>query len=83
MRKTKRGFGIYSEFLDTYKNTIRIQESSAAIKPCCWIFCKDLNGNDGEYDKATQEWVSATPHLTRAQAKRVAKALLKFVEDTK
>ena len=80
MRKTHRGFGIYSEFKDTYGNTIIVQESSAATKHCCWVFTTNREGKCGTFNQATQSFISASPHLTKAQAKRLAKALLKFAE---
>lgn len=80
MKKTKRGFGIYSEFKDTYGNTVRVQESSSAMKHCCWVFTSNRNGEDGIFDQATGKYISATPHLTKAQARRLANALLKFAD---
>jgi len=81
MKKTNRGFPIYSEFKDTYKNTIRVQMSSSACAPRCWVFVKDKDGNDGVFDKATGQYISATAHLSKAQARRLARALLKFAEE--
>lgn len=80
MKKTNRGFNIYSEIKDTHFNTITVQQSSDACIDACWIFVKNKEGKDGVWDKATGQWVSSTAHLTKAQAKRVAKALMKFAE---
>lgn len=80
MKKCSRGFNIYSEFKDTHGNTVTVKESSAAMKHCVWIFVKNKNGADGVWDNATGQYISASPHLSKAQAKRLAKALLKFAE---
>lgn len=37
---TERGFAVYDEFADRYKNKIRVQESSIATEPCVWIFAE-------------------------------------------
>ena len=69
MKKTSRGFNIYTEFRDTYKSEVRVQESSSACAPRVWIFCESAPGNK-----------DMSPHLSPAQARRVAKALLKFAD---
>lgn len=69
MKHTCRGFRIYSEFLDSYKSEVRIQESSSAEGRYCWIFTK--KAGEGDIDWA--------PHLSVYQAKRVVKALEKFI----
>jgi hypothetical protein len=61
---TPRGFRIYAEFTDEYKNTIRVQESSN-VYGGIWIFCND-------YTKL----ISAShPHLSIENAKTLIKAL--------
>jgi hypothetical protein len=45
MKRTNRGFSIYSEIKDANKQTVRIQESSHADGPLVWIFCNDANGD--------------------------------------
>lgn len=72
MTKTLRGFTIYSEFKDSYGQAVRIQESSAATRKCVWIFCT-ASDND------CQPKVCLGPHLTVSQAKRVIRALQRFV----
>lgn len=78
MKKTNRGFGIYSEFTDSYGQGITVQESSSATKHCVWIFTKGRDGKD--YSMHMGEVHVPSPHLTKAQARRLAKALLKFAE---
>jgi hypothetical protein len=73
VKKTSRGFKIYSEFTDSYGSKIRIQESSNAEKTCVWIFCNNDTGHFSD----------PTPHLTVAQAKQVIKGLQAFIEDKK
>lgn len=78
MKKTPRGFAIYSEIKDSRRNTIRVQQSSAAGGPFCWVFVHDAEGRDA-YEYLGQLH-SVSPHLTRAQARRLANALLRFAE---
>ncbi len=80
-KTTSRGFRIYGEFKDSYHSTVRIQESSAAGALRVWIFCKNHRGEDAVTCVGAPGSVSAvSPHLTRAQARRVAKALLEFAK---
>jgi hypothetical protein len=69
-RKTNRGFRIYCDFADSYGNQVRVQESSSAEKYCAWIFCH--KGPSSNMDEPS-------PHLTISQAKRVIRALEKFI----
>lgn len=81
MRKTNRGFKIYGEYKDSKGSMVKIQESSAMGGPYVWIFCKDYKGNDvNDCVGATDNRISVSPHLSRAQARRVAKALLEFAK---
>ncbi len=70
MKKTQRGFSIYSEGKDSYGAEVDIQMSSAVNKRC-WIKIKGgaLDNNDG------------TAHITEGHAKRIIKALEKFIAD--
>jgi hypothetical protein len=68
---TERGFTIYDQFTDTYRNDVRVQESSSAEGPRVWIFC-----NKGGYSDLT-----ASPHLDLAQAERVRDALDAFIRE--
>lgn len=82
MKKTIRGFRIYSQIKDTYENKITVQESSAACGARCWIFVHNRDDQDGVWDEATGKWISAAAHLSPRQAKLIAKALLKFAEES-
>ena len=75
MKRTQRGFGIYAEFVDTYGQEVRVQQSSSAEADRVWIFC-NKDGKSG-FEKSG-EIHSYSPHLSRAQAIRLAKALLRF-----
>ena len=79
MKRTNRGFWIFSEFKDSYDQTITVQESSS-INKRCWIFVKNKDGNDGFEDKAGGGFHSYSAHLSPAQAKRLIKALERFIE---
>lgn len=67
MKRAKNGLMILTEFRDTYGAVVTVQHSSA-IEPRCWIFC---------------EGTQSAPHLSPAQARRVAKALLRFADRAK
>lgn len=75
VKKTNRGFNIYTEFTDTYGNEVRVQESSAACARRCWIF-SNRDGKDAHIHLGEPQAFS--PHLSPEQARRLAKALLKF-----
>ena len=78
MKRTPRGFAIYGEYKDANNQIVRIQESSRADGPLVWIFCNDEDGNDVVMHLGVPQ--SRSPHLTKAQARRVAMALLKFAD---
>lgn len=78
MKRTPRGFKIYSEFKDTYGNQIRVQESSSACAGRIWIFTSFSDGKEVHYHCTGH--VSASPHLSKAQARRLAKTLLRFAD---
>jgi hypothetical protein len=63
-----RGLAIYTQFRDTYGTQVTVKDSSAAGRRCCWIF------GEGTSPGGTK----LAPHLTPAQARRVAAALLRF-----
>ena len=75
MKRTSRGFAIYTEFKDTYDQDVRVQESSSAEGRRCWIFCQK-DGRDGLIHLG--EWQAYSPHLSPKQALRVARALTRF-----
>lgn len=77
MKRTERGFAIYSEFKDAYGQDVRIQESSWAEKGAVWIFCHK-NGEDCLLHLG--KWQAYSPHLTKAMARQVIKALQTFVD---
>ena len=78
MKRTPRGFALYTDFTDTEGYRVRVQKSSLATAARVWIFCNDKDGNDGVVHLGT--WQSYSPHLSKAQARRVAKALLRFAD---
>ena len=71
MRRTNRGFAIYTQFKDLYGKDVRVQASSLATRRAVWIF-PETSMHMGE--------PQAGAHLTVAQAKRVIKALQAFVD---
>lgn len=71
MKRTHRGFAIYTEFQDTYGAWIRVQKSSAATTRRCWIFANEDEDGGGKETAA---------HLSPQQARRVAKALHRFAD---
>jgi hypothetical protein len=71
MKRTSRGFAIYCDFQDYYGKNICVVESSLATKRCIWIQ-NEVCTHMGE--------ALGNAHLTVSMAKRVIKALQKFVE---
>lgn len=80
MKKTARGFGIFSEFKDSKGNTVRVQKSSAACVDAAWIFVTDPEGESAVEHMGALSGHAA--HLTKAQARRLIRGLLKFVNET-
>ena len=72
MRKTERGYSIYTEFKDRYGRNVRVQKSSLATEDCVWIF-PEIHEHMGTH--------LAGAHLTKRMAKRVIKALQTFVDE--
>lgn len=75
MRRTSRGFKIFSQFKDIHGQTIKVQESSTII-PSCWVF---MEGAETPFN--THLGIKSYPaiHLTEAQARRLYRALGKFL----
>ena len=65
---TSRGFAIYDEFVDSYNNVVRIQESSSAEGSYCWIFVDDHKSDN-----------PPGAHLSIEQAKKLVEALQSFI----
>lgn len=70
MKRTNRGFRIFSEFKDTYGSVVRVQESSTASAFRCWVFC----------DNDPRSFKDPSPHLSPRQARLLAAALVKFAD---
>lgn len=71
MKRTQRGFAVYGLIKDSRGVVLRVQQSSAMGGPYVWLFVDDVKQVYRE---------EPAPHLNRAQAKRVIKALQRFVE---
>lgn len=71
MKRTLRGFGIYTEFKDLYGKNCRVQASSLATKRAVWI--------QNEIDNFTGIPIG-NAHLSVVMAKRIIKALQAFVD---
>lgn len=93
MKKTSRGFAVYTSFKDTYGAEVSVIESSAAGVRRCWV---DARGGFtlGERQRLLSEEPKTQPgpnivndntsgHLTPAMARRLAKALLRFANGAK
>lgn len=76
MKKTDRGFAIYSEFKESYGAQVRVIESSLATAPRVWIFCEKPNPN-------THENEDQALHLSPNQARLLIGALNKWLEHVK
>lgn len=72
-------YKVYDEFVDSYGQTVRIQESSNILGGC-WIFCekdgKDVVEHLGKFQ-------AFSPHLSAKQAEKVARALLAYARHTR
>jgi hypothetical protein len=71
VKRTNRGFAIYAEFKDEYGKNIRVQASSLATRRCVWIQ-NEVTEHMGVH--------LGNAHLTVPMAKRVIKALQRFVD---
>lgn len=86
-----RGFIVYDELTDTYGSRVRVQQSSSAAGPRCWIFAdhnphEHLTPGDRQrlagfdLDELAAK-LSPSPHLDIEQAKRVRDALDAFINE--
>lgn len=94
MKRTARGFAIFAEFKDSRAADVRVQRSSDAGGEFCWVFVSGgstLSAKQRQLHEECKargfampgsEIISAdtSAHLNRAQAKKLIKALQKFVE---
>lgn len=80
MKRTARGFAIFGTITDSYGNTITLQESSAGGGPFAWVFVRNRDGVDAYIHKPTGSLQAVSPHLTRTQARRLARLLLRFAD---
>jgi hypothetical protein len=76
-KRTPRGFA-YRDIKDSRGSVVRVQQSSAVGGPFAWIFVRNSQG--AEVNNHLGSWHAVSPHLTRAQARRVARALLRFAD---
>jgi len=76
MKKTQRGFLIYGQVTDALRQKVRVQESSEVGRPRAWIFAEDAGGKGAIMHLGLPQAVS--PYLSRAHARRLAVALLRF-----
>lgn len=77
LKRTPRGFAIYTELKDCYGHLVRIIHSSSAQKDAVWIFCEP-DPHQPQAPGDTEE--RPRPHLTVPQAKRVVHALNRFIK---
>ena len=73
LNKTERGFS-YLEFADDYSQECTMQISSNAERECIWLGVSNTGPRMDNKD------VNNRMHLTRVQARRLAKKLLKFAD---
>jgi len=73
MKRTERGFAVYAEFKDLDGVNVRIQQSSLATKHAVWIQNEIvLCGPDKE--------PIGNAHLDKRMARRIVKALQRFID---
>lgn len=80
MKRTERGFAIFGKVVDSRGNTITVQESSDAGGIYAWLFSRNRHGETATVHHVTREPLAASPHLTRAQARKLAAILLRFAD---
>lgn len=78
LKRTARGFKIYTEFIDASGNDVRVQESSGDSGCRVWVFTQKEE-TWGHFHLG--EWVAHVPYLSKPQAKKLAKALLRFASE--
>ena len=77
MKRNTCGRKIYTKLVDTYGNSVVVQESGSVLRRC-WLFCKTSAGEQVILHLGRHCAIS--PHLSPANARRVAKALLRFAD---
>ena len=70
---TQRGFAVYGHITDSRRNTIRVQESSAADDSYVWLFLDPREG----VEKVDEQ---VEPHLSVEQATELRDALNRFLK---
>ena len=81
MKRTARGFAIYTEFHDQHGNEVRLQRSSAIGPRAAYLFTHFEDGTDHRpHPPSPGGIIVANPYLSPKQARRLAKALLKFAD---
>lgn len=87
-----RGLINYARFKDSYGYEVRVQDSSAASEPHCWIFMEPGDPTVCVYNKGhipakevfpDREFSSPSPHLNRKQVKKLIKGLQLWLKETK
>mgnify|MGYP000550110497 FL=1 len=73
-----RGLFDFAEIVDTYGQTVTVRSSSAADRPCVWIFVKDRCGGS-LVTNAAGHVQHISPHLGVREAKLLRDALERFI----
>lgn len=88
----ERGLKTYTRFRDSYGYEVRVQDSSAASEPHCWIFMEPSDPTVLVYGKGhipakevflDREFSAPSPHLNREQAKKLIEGLQLWLKETK
>lgn len=72
-KRTNRGFLIYTEFKDLNGQEVRVQKSSSAGADHVWIF------PEVRHHHVTGEPLAGA-HLNKVQARRIIRALQRFID---
>ena len=70
---TPRGFEDFTTLTDSHGNNIVVRESSEVGEPRVWVFCHPLGVALGD----------TSPYLNAAQARALARGLLRFARQCK
>ena len=90
MKRTARGFAVYTESQDTYGALVTVQRSSMASGRRCWVSARggytlgarqlELSKEDPRQPGQNIVNDNTSAHLSPAQARRLAAALLRFAD---
>lgn len=80
MKRTARGFAMYTALTDSRGANVRVQRSSEMGARRVWIFTKGGSTIDNRIPPSERDKTDTASYLSPKQARQVAAALLRFAE---